>query len=25
MRGTHGWSEVDAARKREIIDAIVSG
>ena len=24
-RGTHGWSEVDAARKREIIDAIVSG
>ncbi len=25
MRGTHGWSEVDAARKREIIEAIVSG
>jgi MoaA/NifB/PqqE/SkfB family radical SAM enzyme len=25
MRGTHGWSEVDAARKREILDAIVSG
>ncbi|HEY2798236.1 MAG TPA: radical SAM protein [Thermoanaerobaculia bacterium] len=25
MRGTHGWAEVDAARKREIIEAIVSG
>jgi MoaA/NifB/PqqE/SkfB family radical SAM enzyme len=25
MRGTHGWSEVDAARKREIIAGIVSG
>lgn len=25
MRGTHGWSEVDAARKREIIVGIVSG
>jgi len=25
MRGTHGWSEIDAARKREIIDGIVSG
>jgi len=25
MRGTHGWSEVDAARKREIIEGIVSG
>ena len=25
MRGTHGWSEVDAARKREIIEGVVSG
>ncbi len=25
MRGSHGWSEVDAARKREIIAGIVSG
>src|ERR1700682_604744 len=25
MRGTHGWSEVEAARKREIIAGIVSG
>src|SRR5881275_1705721 len=25
MRATHGWSHVDAARKREMIDAIVSG
>jgi MoaA/NifB/PqqE/SkfB family radical SAM enzyme len=25
MRGTHGWSEVAAARKREIIAGIVSG
>lgn len=25
MRGTHGWSEVDSARKREIIAGIVSG
>src|SRR5258708_2959899 len=25
MRGTHGWAEVDRERKREIIDAIVSG
>jgi MoaA/NifB/PqqE/SkfB family radical SAM enzyme len=25
MRGTHGWSELDAARKREIIAGIVSG
>ncbi len=25
MRGTHGWSEVDAARKQELIASIVSG
>jgi MoaA/NifB/PqqE/SkfB family radical SAM enzyme len=25
MRATHGWSHIDAARKRELIDAIVSG
>jgi MoaA/NifB/PqqE/SkfB family radical SAM enzyme len=25
MRGTHGWSEVDAARKQELIQGIVSG
>lgn len=25
MRGTHGWSEVEAARKRELIAGIVSG
>jgi MoaA/NifB/PqqE/SkfB family radical SAM enzyme len=25
MRGTHGWAEVSAERKREIIDAIVGG
>ena len=25
MRGSHGWAEVDAARKREIIAGIVSG
>jgi MoaA/NifB/PqqE/SkfB family radical SAM enzyme len=25
MRASHGWSHVDAARKREMIDAIVSG
>src|SRR5512140_3447905 len=25
MRGTHGWAEVSRERKREIIDAIVSG
>jgi MoaA/NifB/PqqE/SkfB family radical SAM enzyme len=25
MRGTHGWAEVNAARKREIIEGIVSG
>jgi len=25
MRATHGWSHIDAARKRDLIDAIVSG
>ncbi len=25
MRGSHGWAEIDAARKREIIEAIETG